>query len=68
MYSVELEKNGYKDDSFISMSLEECIEYLKDNGLYDGGEWQIVLLDFDEDGNEVFCYNIITKEDLEEMA
>lgn len=64
MYSVELKANNYSDDTFLSVSLEECVNYLVDNGYYND-DWQITLLDIDEDGCVVFCHNIITKEDLE---
>lgn len=59
MWSVELESNAWKDDSFIG-TVEECIEYCEVRGVeIDGEKARLALVDI----NTGYCYNIVNNLD-----
>ena len=53
IYSVELEANGYADDTFVSETLGECVTYCFENGYTEGQIAELV-------GDEKIVENLYT--------
>ena len=53
IYSVELEANGYADDTFVSETLGECVAYCVENGYTEGQIAELV-------GDEKIVENLYT--------
>ena len=58
LWSVELEANGYEDDTF-NGTFEECIEYCKDYGYAIGKDGRLAKIVVEEDGCVSECVEIV---------
>ena len=58
LWSVELEANGYEDDTF-NGTFEECIEYCKDYDYAIGTDCRLAKILVDEDGFVAECLEIV---------
>lgn len=58
LWSVELEANGYEDDTF-NGTFEKCIEYCKDYDYAIGTECRLAEFLIDEYGRFIECLEIV---------